>query len=284
MKIGKYEIIPIETRTLYLDGGAMFGVIPKALWKRTNPADESNRIKLGARCLLLKSNNKNILIDTGVGQFWDEKFNKIYNINLEENTIEQALKNIGIAPDEISDVILTHLHFDHTGGSTTLENNKFVPTFSNAKYHLQKKHFEYALNPSERDKASFFKNRFKPLYDEGILNLINGNTKFDDEIELLELNGHTFSQQIVKISDNLKTVLYCGDLMPTSSHVPIPYEMGYDLQPLITIHEKREILPKAVEDEWILFFEHDPFTTAATVTKTDKGFAVKEKFTNLDNC
>lgn len=284
MKIGKYEIIPIETRTLYLDGGAMFGVIPKALWKRTNPADESNRIKLGARCLLLKSNDKNILIDTGVGQFWDEKFNKIYNINLEENTIEQALKNIGIAPNEISDVILTHLHFDHTGGSTTSENNKFVPTFPNAKYHLQKKHFEYALNPSDRDKASFFKNRFKPLYDEGILNLINGSTKFDDEIELLELNGHTFSQQIVKISDNLKTVLYCGDLMPTSSHVPIPYEMGYDLQPLITIHEKKDILSKAVKDEWILVFEHDPFITAATITKTDKGFAVKEKFTNLDNC
>ncbi|RMD50772.1 MAG: MBL fold metallo-hydrolase [Ignavibacteria bacterium] len=276
MKIGKYDLIPLETGTFGLDGGAMFGIIPKPLWERTNPADEKNRIKLGARCLLLKSNDKNILIDTGVGSYWDEKFYKIYDLQNQTTNLENSLTENGITPDQIDEVLLTHLHFDHTGGSTKFEGGKWVPAFPNAKYIVQKEHYEWAINPSDRDRGSFIKNRFEPLREEGVLELTN-EKQFDDEIEAVIINGHTFSQQMIKISDSSNTLLYCGDLLPTSSHIPIPYVMGYDLQPLITVKEKKEILPKAVDENWILFFEHDPYCIAGTVEKTDKGFKLKEK-------
>ncbi|MEG8947638.1 MBL fold metallo-hydrolase [Rosettibacter firmus] len=281
MKIGKYDLIPIETCKFALDGGAMFGVVPKMLWQNSNQPDEFNRVTLHARCLLLKSNNKKILIDTGLGNNWDEKFMRIYNVDYSEFDLIKSLQTNGIKTEEITDVIFTHLHFDHTGGSTILENEKWMPAFPNAKYYVQKKHFDWALNPSEKDKASFVTNRFLPLYENGMINFIDGENNFDDEIQILISDGHTFSQQLIKISDSSKTLLFAGDLFPFTSHIPIPYITGYDLQPLVTIKEKKEILKKACDEEWLIFFEHDPFTVAATITKNEKGFSVKEKFLSL---
>ncbi|MEW6654465.1 MAG: MBL fold metallo-hydrolase [Bacteroidota bacterium] len=280
MTIGGYKLEVIETGSFALDGGAMFGVVPKPFWQMTNPPDELNRITLNARNLLLRSEKQNILIDTGIGNYWDEKFNRIYGVDYSEFSQQKSFEHAGVAPEKVTDVILTHLHFDHTGGSTYLKDGNWLPTFPNAAYHIQKKHFEWALNPSERDKASFIKERFIPLVKEGILKLLEDST-FNDNIEFIVVNGHTFHQQLVKISDSSKTVLYCGDLIPTSSHIPVPYVMGYDLQPLVTVNEKKELLPKAVEENWLLFFEHDAFCAASTITKTDRGFAVKEKFAEL---
>lgn len=281
MKIGKYELHPIVSGTLLLDGGAMYGVVPKPLWEKQSPADERNRIKLTTRHLLLESDSKKILIDTGSGSHWDEKFEKIYSLDDSFHRMDLSLNSLGINRDDITDVILTHLHFDHTGGAVKFENEKKLPAFPNAQYHVQKKQFEWALNPSQRDKASFFKDRFVPLAEGGLLNLIDGNHNFADNIEFIVVDGHTFSQQIVKVSDSSNTLLYCGDLIPLSSHINLPFIMGYDLQPLVTLKEKETLLPVAVEENWTLFFEHDPEIAAATLTKTDKGFAIRESFKDI---
>jgi len=259
MQIGKYKLTAIETGTFALDGGAMFGIIPKALWERSNPADEKNRITLGGRCLLLQSEKRNILIDTGIGNGWDEKFSKIYSLDFSNSFLAQSLKKRGLEREDITDVILTHLHFDHTGGAVLFNNGKPEPAFPNAEYYIQQKHFDWAKNPSFKDSGSFITNRFLPLAEEGVLKFTDEDYKLDDEISIIVSNGHTFSQQLVKISDGNNTLLYCGDLFPTSSHIPLPYVMGYDLQPVKTIEEKLSILPKAVDEDWLLFFEHDPF-------------------------
>ncbi len=281
MKIGKYELKIIISGYFWLDGGAMFGIIPKPLWEKTNPTDSANRIKLSTRNLLLLNGNRKILIDSGMGNKWDAKSKSIYSINQNEFSLDNELVKAGISASEITDVIITHLHFDHTGGSIKLENEKFIPAFPNAKYHVQRKNFEWAVNPSERDRGSYIKENFIPLYEAGVLNLLDNNIKFDDEIEFLVVNGHTFSQQLVKISDSSSTILYCGDLIPTSSHIPIPYVMGYDLQPLVAVQEKKNILSQVNEEQWKLFFEHDPEFALATIKRTDKGFQVDEKFREL---
>ncbi len=281
MKIGKYELKIIISGYFWLDGGAMFGIIPKPLWEKTNPPDSANRIKLSTRNLLLLNGDRKILIDSGMGNKWDAKSKSIYSINQNEFSLDNELVKAGISASEITDVIITHLHFDHTGGSIKLENEKFIPAFPNAKYHVQRKNFEWAVNPSERDRGSYIKENFIPLYEAGVLNLIDNNIKFDDEIEFLVVNGHTFSQQLVKISDSSSTILYCGDLIPTSSHIPIPYVMGYDLQPLVAVQEKKNILSQVNEEQWKLFFEHDPEFALATIKRTDKGFQVDEKFREL---
>ncbi len=280
MQIGKYKLSVVNTGYFRLDGGAMFGIIPKNLWGKTNPPDDQNRIKLATRNLLLEKGEKKILVDTGMGYKWDEKAKKIYDIDPQKNSIEISLNEFNLKPEDITDVILTHLHFDHTGGSTKSENGKIVPAFPKAKYFVQKKNFEWAMNPSDRDKGSYIKDNFEPLYEEGMLNLLS-DEKFDDEIDFIVVNGHTFGQQLLKISDSKNTILYCGDLFPTTSHIPLPYVMGYDLQPLITITEKKKILPAAVDENWKLFFEHDPETVLATVVNTDKGFKIGEKFDKL---
>ncbi|HKI78131.1 MAG TPA: MBL fold metallo-hydrolase [Ignavibacteriaceae bacterium] len=281
MKIGKYNLTIVNTGYFRLDGGAMFGIIPRTLWKNSNPPDEQNRIKLATRNLLLEDGKRKILVDTGMGSKWSQKSKYIYDIDQEEYSVEKSLAKLNVKPEEITDVILTHLHFDHTGGSTKSENDKLVPTFQNAKYYVQKKNYEWGLNPSDRDRGSYIKENFVPLSEEGVLNFINGEEQFDDEIEFMIVNGHTFSQQLLKISDASNTILYCCDLFPTTSHVPLPYVMGYDLQPIVTVDEKKKILPQAVEENWKLFFEHDPETALATVAKTEKGFKVNEKYADL---
>lgn len=273
MKIGKYTIHIIDSGRFALDGGAMFGVIPKPLWERTNKPDTSNRITLATRNLLLSSGTRNILIDTGMGEKWDEKSRDIYCIDSQNFSMKNALAKVGFTPSDITDVFLTHLHFDHTGGSTIFEGNKIVPAFPNAKYYVSQRNLEWALEPTERDKGSYLKENFVPLLECGVLVTLPPNQQFfDDEIEIIHFNGHTFSQQLVRIFDSSASLFYSADLFPTSAHIPLPYIMGYDLQPLITLQEKKWLLPKAIEENWFLFFEHDPQTAYATVVKTDKGF------------
>ena len=199
-----------------------------------------------------------------------------------QTMILDALKNSGANPDDITDVLLTHLHFDHTGGSTVYENGKLLPAFKNAKYYVQEKNFKWGMNPSGRDKGSYIKDNFEPIAKENLFSFNNeDNLIFDDEIELYPVHGHTYSQQLIKISDGSTTLFYCGDLFPTASHIPLPYIMGYDLQPLITLHEKEAVLKKAVDESWYLFFEHDPVTAFAKVEATPKGFKAGEKFASF---
>jgi glyoxylase-like metal-dependent hydrolase (beta-lactamase superfamily II) len=281
MQAGRYKISVINSGLFRLDGGAMFGVIPKPLWEKNLPADKDNRIQLTTRNLLLQNGSKNILVDTGMGQKWDSKSEKIYVIDQVSSSMESELLKNGLKPGDITDVILTHLHFDHTGGSTKIENGKIIPAFPNARYYVQKKNFDWGMNPTERDRGSYLKDSFEPLAKEGLLHFWEGNTRFDDEIELLIINGHTFAQQLVKLSDSSGTIVYCGDLIPTVSHIHLPYIMGYDLQPLVTLQEKKEILARAVDENWKLLFEHDADTTLATVRYTEKGFTADEKFNSL---
>jgi len=281
MKIGKFKLSIIESGSFSLDGGAMFGIIPKPLWQKTNLPDESNRVRLATRNLLLESDSKKILIDTGMGDKWDDKSKNIYAVD-EKLSMDSALSGKGLKSDEITDVILTHLHFDHTGGSTIKVNGKLQPAFPNAKYYVQKQNFEWAINPSDRDKGSYIKENFQPLMEEGVLNLINGNKHFDDEIEFFVINGHTFGQQMVKISDGKNTFLFCSDLIPFYSHIPLHYIMGYDLQPLVTLQEKKKYLKIAVEENWKLFFGHDPEIAFATVKKFGEGYLVDEKFRSFE--
>jgi glyoxylase-like metal-dependent hydrolase (beta-lactamase superfamily II) len=280
MKIGKYQIQIIESGYFYLDGGAMFGIIPKPLWEENNPADLANRVKLATRNMLLISDDKKILIDTGMGKKWSKKSSEIYRIEQDKFSLTTSLEKLFLKPEDITDVLLTHLHFDHTGGSTEIVDGKPVPTFKNAKYHVSEKNFKWAMNPSERDKGSYIKDNFLPLFNCGVLHFFKDKF-FDDNIQLIEVNGHTFGMQIIKIFDSSNTILYCADLFPFTSHIPFPYIMSYDLQPLVTIEEKKYILPKAVEENWKLCFEHDPFHAFATVEKTESGFRVKEKFNDF---
>ena len=291
MKIGKYKLSILESGFFGLDGGAMFGIIPKVLWQRTNPADEANRIKLSTRHLILESDSsselrsagtsRRIIIDTGMGNKWDEKSKNIYAVD-ENHSMDSALHRIGLSAEVITDVFLTHLHFDHAGGSTSLTNGKLIPTFPNAQYHVQKKNYNWGINPSNRDRGSYLKDNFAPLYDAGVLNFTNGDEQFDDEIQFIEINGHTFGQQMIKISDSSNTVLFCADLIPTISHIPYPYIMGYDLQPLVTLKEKMKILPVAADENWKLFFGHDPDVAYATVKHTEKGIREAERFTEFE--
>ncbi len=280
MQIGKYKLKTVVSGKIGLDGGAMFGIIPKPLWEKTNPADEQNRVTLATRNLLLISDDKKILIDSGMGNKWDDKSKNIYRID-PEISLEKSLELNGLKPDDLTDVILTHLHFDHTGGSTKIENDKIIPSFPNARYFVQKKNFEWGMNPSDRDRGSYIKENFEPLAKEGVLNFIDGEKDFDENISFKVINGHTIGQQMIKISDSSKTLLYCCDLIPFVSQIRIPYIMGYDIQPLVTVEEKKKYLKLAADKNWILYFGHDPDFALATVKHSEKGIVQDKVFNDF---
>jgi glyoxylase-like metal-dependent hydrolase (beta-lactamase superfamily II) len=272
MKIGPYDVYPVETGTFWLDGGAMFGVVPKVLWEKTNKSDERNRVQLAARCLLLIGNGRTILIDDGNGTKITDKFRDRYTLDNNQNDLFRSLKKYNVIPNDITDVILSHLHFDHAGGSTIKENGILEPTFPNAKYYVQRMQWENALNPTERDRASYLKDDYLPLSKYGVLELVDGEKEILPDIHILISHGHTPGLQMMKISDGKTTLFYAADLIPFTSHVPLPYIMGFDLQPLITLTDKKKYLEQAVSEEWIIFFEHDTITPAGKIKKTEKGY------------
>ena len=276
MKTGKYTIDFVQTGYFGLDGGAMFGVVPKVLWEKSIPSDNLNRITLGTRMPVIRSGSRIIIIDTGIGEYWDEKFNDRFSVDHTEFTPYGGLKQLGITPADVTDVVLTHLHFDHTGGSVISEGGKWIPAFPNAKYHMHQKQFDWAKEPSPKDKGSFASERFVPLAEEGVASFFEGSINLDDEIQLIETNGHTFGHLLVKLTDSSSSYLFCSDLIPTSAHVPLPFIMGFDLQPLLTLDEKSKFLNDAVEENTTLLFQHDTEYTGATVKKVDNGFAVNE--------
>ena len=277
MKIGDYDIFTIETGYISLDGGAMFGVIPKTLWQKTNPADEFNRIKLALRLLVLRSSNRIIIVDTGVGNKMNEKLSKIYNVDHSKYNLHKELDKKNINPDDVTDVIISHLHFDHIGGATYYDAGELKLTFPNAIHHVQGEQWHWGINPSDKDKASYMPENFIPIREQAKLNELPGPGTLYDGIDLLVMYGHTHGMQLPKIYDSKNTILYCADLIPTASHIPLPYIMGYDNNPMTTLEEKRRILPQAVEENWTLVFEHDPFCQAGAVELTDKGYRLKEE-------
>jgi glyoxylase-like metal-dependent hydrolase (beta-lactamase superfamily II) len=278
MKIGPYTIDPVETGRFALDGGAMFGVVPKPLWSRTNPPDDRNRITLAARALLLRDGKKTILVDNGNGSKFTDKLRDIYRLDTASSDIGTSLSALGVSPGDVTDVVLTHLHFDHAGGSTVVVNGRVVPAFPNAKYYVQKAHWEQAMNPTPKDRASFFPDDYLPLREAGVLEFTDGEGELFPGVRLLVTNGHTAAQQLPLITDGRTTLLYCCDLFPTTAHIPLPYVMAYDLRPLTTLEEKGKVLERAEAGRWILFFEHDADTVACTVKRTDRGVVFDAPF------
>ncbi len=257
MKLGDFAIFLLSDGTFWLDGGAMFGVVPKAIWNRLNPADEANRIELGLNCLLIQTPDKNVLVDTGIGNKYDEKFKERFNVQRAEGLIG-ALRGVGLTPEDIDLVINTHLHFDHAGGNTCLAGGKSVPTFPQAKYVIQRGEWEEAINPNERTHASYLKENLVPIQEAGLLELIEGDRELLPGVRTIVTGGHTRDHQMVLLESRGKKALYLGDLIPTTSHIRTPYVMGYDLYPLDTMKEKGKVLNEALSGHWLLIFEHDP--------------------------
>ncbi|MBP1690650.1 MAG: Glyoxylase, beta-lactamase superfamily [Bacteroidetes bacterium] len=279
MIIGPYDLRSIETGSFALDGGAMFGVVPKPLWEKEHPADERNRIRMAARVLLIRGGGRTILVDTGNGEPDDPKRKDIFKFDTSQASLLTSLARAGVAPGDVTDVILTHLHFDHAGGATRRVNGALQPTFPHARYHVQKAHWEAASRPTERDRASFVEENYLPLHDAGQLEFIDGEGELFPGIRLFTVFGHTTALQCPQISDGTTTLFYCADLVPLRSHVRLPWIMGYDLRPLVTLEEKRTILQRAFEEHWVLFFEHDPELEAATIAHDSKGYRIAEGIT-----
>ncbi|MFM8456272.1 MAG: MBL fold metallo-hydrolase [Ignavibacteria bacterium] len=278
MNIGPYTVDIFDTGDFALDGGAMFGVVPKTLWtKAYHPGDAFNRIDVTSRSLLIQGNGKIILIDTGCGHKMSEKLESIYRVDYSRASVEHSLKSFAITPEDITDVILTHLHFDHVGGATKkMPNGEIVPTFPNAKYHVQQEQLQWAIAPTEKDRASFMTENWDPLIANGMLNCIDGDGELFPGIHVERVYGHTQALQMIHLSDSEHHIVFPADLIPTRAHIPVPYVMGYDNFPLTSMKEKESLLTRAVEQKWILCFEHDAFSVASTVKKTEKGFMFDE--------
>lgn len=290
LKIAGYDVIPIPTGLFGLDGGAMFGTVPKVLWEKTNPTDDQNRIQMEARGLLLRNplTKKNILIDTGNGSDFIAKygeklggtFAKMYNVDQTGPSMTKSLKQNGLETIDVTDVILTHLHFDHAGGATTVNSaHELVPTFANATYYLQRENYNTAKNPNRREKASYFPANFEPLLKTGQLIFLDGDQKnLLPGISVKVSNGHTQGHQIVIIEDGTHCLVYCGDVVPTSTHVRSAWLMGYDLNPLLLIEEKRELMSEGKNKSTYYFFEHDPYCDLASIEESGDDYKVKERF------
>ena len=273
----------INTGLFKLDGGAMFGVVPKAIWQKTNPADANNLCTWAMRCLLIEEANQLILVDTGIGNKQDEKFFSHYYLH-GDDSMEKSLAQLGFSTADITDVFLTHLHFDHVGGAILRENEKLMPAFKNAHYWSNKKHWQWAVEPNAREKASFLKENILPIQESGQLKFIDEkeNIKWQKNINISFAYGHTDAMMLPKISYKGRTIVYMADLLPSVGHLPLPYVMAYDMFPLKTLTEKQAFLEEAVNNNYILYLEHDPINECCTLQRTEKGIRVAETF-NLSN-
>lgn len=279
----------INTGHFKLDGGAMFGVVPKSIWNKLNPADENNMCSWALRCLLIEDGNRLILVDNGMGNKQDAKFFGHYYLH-GNDTLDSSLARLGFSKADITDVFLTHLHFDHCGGSIIREEGLLVPAFPNAVYWSNEDHWLWATVPNDREKASFLKENILPIQESGQLQFvqvpdkglsINGNlssTPFTENISIRFVNGHTDKMMLPQISYQGKTLVYMADLLPSVGHIPLPYVMAYDMFPLTTLQEKKSFLQEAVENDYILYFEHDPENECCTLHTTEKGIRPKEVF------
>ena len=267
----------IETGHFKLDGGAMHGVVPKSLWSKFNPADDNNLCSWAMRCLLIENDNRLILIDTGIGEKQDAKFLGHYYLHGDDN-LKKSIENAGYSLDEVTDVFLTHLHFDHVGGAVKRESDQLLPTFKNAIYWSHEKHWDWAVHPNAREKASFLKENIMPLQESGQLKMLSGNEfkNWEQTFQIGLVNGHTEAMMLPIMQYKGHTILYCADLIPSVAHIPMPWVMSYDIRPLDTLKEKEYYLKMAVENNWLLYFEHDPHIELCSLQQTDKGIRLKE--------
>jgi len=275
------KLYTIDTELFKLDGGAMYGVVPKVIWNKLNPADENNLCTWAMRCLLVEDGDRLILIDNGVGDKQDDKFFGHYHLH-GPDTLERSLRRHGFLRSDITDVILTHLHFDHCGGSVIREGDAFVTAFPNATYWSNERHWQWAIHPNDREKASFLKENILPIQESGQLSMLpvpaKGTTAFSSTMDIRFVHGHTDAMMLPRILYKDRTIVYMADLIPAVGHIPLPYVMAYDMFPLTTLTEKKAFLEEAVHNDYVLFFEHDPVHECCTLQMTEKGVRVKEHF------
>ena len=284
------KLYSVNTGYFKLDGGAMFGVVPKTIWNKINPADENNLCSWALRCMLIEDGDRLILVDNGNGDKQDEKFFSHYHLH-GDDTLDKSLAKYGFNRNDITDVFLTHLHFDHCGGSIIRDGEKLVPGFRNAKFWSNSEHWNWAVYPNEREKASFLKENILPIEESGQLKFVEvaevedgrlGTTVFTENISIRFVNGHTQAMMLPQVRYKDKTVVFMADLLPSQGHIPLPYIMGYDMFPLTTLNEKKSFLKEAVENDYILFFEHDPQYECCNLQQTPKGVRPKEFFSLED--
>jgi glyoxylase-like metal-dependent hydrolase (beta-lactamase superfamily II) len=268
----------IDTGLFKLDGGAMFGVVPRSMWERLTTPDSKGMCTWSMRCMLIEDGNKLILIDCGLGNKQDEKFFSHYEPH-GDDTLTKSLNKLGFTESDITDVLLTHLHFDHCGGAIKREGDKLIPAFSNATYWSNEKHWDWAIHPNAREKASFLKENILPIQESGQLKFVeDGSTAIHPSVLIKTVSGHTESMLIPHISYMGNTIVYAADLFPSRWHIPIPYVMAYDTRPLLTLEEKLVFLPNAAENNYLLFFEHDPSVELCSLQATERGVKEKECF------
>ncbi len=274
------KLYSVNTGYFKLDGGAMFGVVPKTMWNKLNPADENNLCNWAMRSLLIEDGNKLILIDNGLGDKQDEKFFGHYYLN-GDDSLDKSLAKYGFGKDDITDVILTHLHFDHCGGSIKREGGQLIPAFKNAVFWGNEKHWKWATEPNDREKASFLKENILPIQQSGQLKFapVEENVSIiTNNLSLKFVNGHTEAMMLPMIQYKNKTIAYVADLLPSVAHIPMPYVMAYDMFPLTTLNEKKSFLSEALQNDYILFFEHDPKIECCTLQPTERGIRQKDIF------
>jgi len=285
------KLYTIDTGFFKLDGGAMYGVVPKSIWNKLNPADENNLCNWALRCLLIEDEGRLILIDTGNGDKQDAKFFSHYYLH-GDDTLTSSLAKHGFTPEDITDVFLTHLHFDHCGGAIKKEGDRLLPTFKNAVYWSNERHWKWATEPNAREKASFLKENILPIKESGQLQFIPVGDELSaiqpfasgitNNLSVINVSGHTDAMMLPVIQCNGKTIVYMADLLPSVGHIPLPYVMAYDMFPLTTMNEKKSFLEDAVKNDYILFFEHDPRIECCTVQATEKGVRQKDIFRLAD--
>jgi glyoxylase-like metal-dependent hydrolase (beta-lactamase superfamily II) len=272
------QLHTINTGYFKLDGGAMFGVVPKTMWNKLNPADDNNMCTWAMRSLLIEDGNKLILVDTGIGNKQDDKFFGHYYLH-GDDSLESSLSKKGFSVDDITDVILTHLHFDHCGGSIIRDGEKLIPAFKNATYWSNQQHWHTATVPNDREKASFLKENILPIQESGQLKFIDVHTQeFPTEVKIRQVFGHTEAMMLPQINYKGKQIVFMADLLPSAAHIPIPFVMAYDMFPLTTLNEKKSFLSEAVENDYVLFFQHDPKIECCNVQLTEKGIRAKDYF------